>query len=277
MRSRGVSVSIILQNLAQLKALFEKQWESIVGNCDSFLYLGGNEQSTHKYVSELLGKETIDTNTYGKSTGRSGNYSTNYQISGRELMTPDEVRMLDNRYALLFVRGERPVMDFKYDILKHPNVKLTTDGGQPPYIHGEPTQAVATLVFDNALMMNAEIYLLFQHEYSANFLFTLWKRVRKYGAYCTGITQNVDDLLQSHTARTMLANSEFIIMLNQASTDRIELAKLLNISDLQMSYITNVGAGQGLLKVGSSLVPFVNKFPRNTELYRLMTTKFGEV
>ena len=130
MRSRGVSVSIILQNLAQLKALFEKQWESIVGNCDEFLYLGGNEQSTHKYVSELLGKETIDTNTYGKSSGRSGNYSTNYQISGRELMTPDEVRMLDNRYALLFVRGERPVMDFKYDILKHPNVKLTADGGQ---------------------------------------------------------------------------------------------------------------------------------------------------
>ena len=155
MRSRGVSVSIILQNLAQLKALFEKQWESIVGNCDEFLYLGGNEQSTHKYVSELLGKETIDTNTYGKSTGRSGNYSTNYQISGRELMTPDEVRMLDNRYALFFIRGERPVMDFKYDILKHPNVKLTTDGGQPPYIHGEPTQAVATLVFDNALMKNA--------------------------------------------------------------------------------------------------------------------------
>ena len=155
MRSRGVSVSIILQNLAQLKALFEKQWESIVGNCDEFLYLGGNEQSTHKYVSELLGKETIDTNTYGKSSGRSGNYSTNYQISGRELMTPDEVRMLDNRYALLFVRGERPVMDFKYDILKHPNVKLTADGGQPPYIHGEPTQTVATLVFDSDIPDNA--------------------------------------------------------------------------------------------------------------------------
>ena len=129
----------------------------------------------------------------------------------------------------------------------------------------------------NTFIFIDEIYLLFQHEYSANFLFTLWKRVRKYGAYCTGITQNVDDLLQSHTARTMLANSEFIIMLNQASTDRIELAKLLNISDLQLSYITNVGAGQGLLKVGSSLVPFVNKFPRNTELYKLMTTKFGEV
>ena len=129
----------------------------------------------------------------------------------------------------------------------------------------------------NTFIFIDEIYLLFQYEYSANFLFTLWKRVRKYGAYRTGITQNVDDLLQSHTARTMLANSEFIIMLNQASTDRLELAKLLNISDLQMSYITNVGAGQGLLKVGSSLVPFVNKFPRNTELYRLMTTKFGEV
>ena len=128
----------------------------------------------------------------------------------------------------------------------------------------------------NTYIFIDEIYLLFQHEYSANFLFTLWKRVRKYGAYCTGITQNVDDLLQSHTARTMLANSEFIVMLNQASTDRIELAKLLNISELQMGYITNVGAGQGLLKVGSSLIPFVNKFPTNTKLYKLMTTKPGE-
>ena len=154
-RSRSIYCSIIIQNMSQLKALFKDSWESLVGNCDEFLYLGGNEQSTHKYVSELLGKETIDTNTYGKSSGRSGNYSTNYQISGRELMTPDEVRMLDNRYALLFVRGERPVMDFKYDILKHPNVKLTADGGQPPYIHGEPTQAVATLVFDSDIPDNA--------------------------------------------------------------------------------------------------------------------------
>ena len=126
----------------------------------------------------------------------------------------------------------------------------------------------------NTFIFIDEIYLLFQHEYSANFLFTLWKRVRKYGAYATGITQNVDDLLQSHTARTMLANSEFIIMLNQASTDRLELAKLLNISDLQMSYITNVEAGHGLIKVGSSLVPFANKFPKNTKLYKLMTTIF---
>ena len=121
-----------------------------------------------------------------------------------------------------------------------------------------------------------EIYLLFQHEYSANFLFTLWKRVRKYGAYATGITQNVEDLLQSHTGKTMLANSEFIVMLNQASTDRLELAKLLNISESQLSYITNVGAGEGLLKVGRNLVPFENHFPHDLELYKLMTTKPGE-
>ena len=121
-----------------------------------------------------------------------------------------------------------------------------------------------------------EIYLLFQHEYSANFLFTLWKRGRKYGAFATGITQNVEDLLQSHIARTMLANSEFVIMLSQASTDKLELAKLLKISNEQLSYITDADAGNGLLKVGSALVPFVNDFPKDTELYKLMTTKPGE-
>ena len=147
MRSREVSVSIILQNMAQLKALFDKQWESIVGNCDEFLYLGGNEQGTHKYVSELLGKATIDTNTYGKSSGRNGNYSTNYQITGRELMDATEVRLLDNSKALLFIRGERPIMDDKYDILKHPNVALTTDGKAAPYIHGDTENAVATVSF----------------------------------------------------------------------------------------------------------------------------------
>jgi type IV secretion system protein VirD4 len=145
MRSREVSVSIILQNLAQLKALFEKEWESIVGNCDEFLYLGGNEQSTHKYVSELLGKETIDTNTYGKTSGKSGSYSTNYQNAGRELMTPDEVRLLDNKYAILFIRGERPLIDLKYDILKHPNVKYTTDGKGKNYIHGSDSHSVASI------------------------------------------------------------------------------------------------------------------------------------
>ena len=148
MRSREVSVSIILQNLAQLKALFEKQWESIVGNCDEFLYLGGNEQSTHKYVSELLGKETIDTNTYGKSSGRSGNYSTNYQNSGRELLTPDEVRMLDNKYALLFVRGERPVQDLKFNLFEHKNVDLSGLGKAKPYLHGGTENAIASFQID---------------------------------------------------------------------------------------------------------------------------------
>lgn len=145
MRSREISVSIILQNLAQLKALFDKQWESIVGNCDTFLYLGGNEQSTHEYVSKLLGKQTIDTNTYGQSKGRSGSYTTNFQTAGRELMTPDEVRMLDNRYALLFIRGERPVKDLKYNILKHPNVALTTDGKAVAYQHGTDPLSVAAV------------------------------------------------------------------------------------------------------------------------------------
>lgn len=151
MRSRNVYASIILQNVAALKALLEKEWESILGNCDEFLYLGGNETSTHKLIAEsYLGKSTIDTNTYGKSSGRNGNYSTNYQISGRDLLTPDEVRMLDNRYALLFIRGERPVMDEKYDILKHPNIALTEDGGAAPYEHGGTENAVAALSFAGA-------------------------------------------------------------------------------------------------------------------------------
>lgn len=145
MRSRNISVSIILQNLAQLKALFEKQWESIVGNCDEFVYLGGNEQATHKYVSELLGKATIDMNTYGKSTGRSGNYSTNYQLSGRELMTPDEVRRLDNHFALLFIRGESPVKDLKYDLLKHPAINMTADGKGEAFRHGATDDADYTI------------------------------------------------------------------------------------------------------------------------------------
>ena len=156
MRSREISVSIILQNLAQLKALYEKEWESIVGNCDEFLYLGGNEQSTHEYVSKLLGKETIDTNTYGQSKGRNGSYSTNYQATGRELKTSDEMRMLDNEYALLFIRGERPVMDLKYDLTKHPNFKLTPEGGGKPYIHGEDSRSFASISIDQSLLDQAQ-------------------------------------------------------------------------------------------------------------------------
>ena len=165
MRSREISVSIIIQNLAQLKALFEKQWESIVGNCDEFLYLGGNEQSTHEYVSKLLGKETIDTNSYGQSKGRNGSYSTNWQLAGRELMTPDEVRMLDNRYALLFIRGERPVEDLKFDILKHPNIALTADGGAIPYRHGEDSISIAALSIDEGLLKKAGAEPVSEDEY----------------------------------------------------------------------------------------------------------------
>ena len=165
MRSREISVSIIIQNLAQLKALFEKQWESIVGNCDEFLYLGGNEQSTHEYVSKLLGKETIDTNSYGQSKGRNGSYSTNWQLAGRELMTPDEVRMLDNRYALLFIRGERPVEDLKFDILKHSNIALTTDGGADPYRHGEDSISIAALSIDESLLKTAGAEPVSEDEY----------------------------------------------------------------------------------------------------------------
>ena len=166
MRSRAISVSIIIQNLAQLKSLFEKQWESIVGNCDEFLYLGGMEQSTHKYISDLLGKETIDLDTHGKSSGRNGNYSTNYQISGRELLTPDEVRLLDNDYAILFIRGERPIIDLKYDILQHPNVKKTTDGTGKAYIHGGVESSTASIIFEP---INENYEYLINEEISNNY------------------------------------------------------------------------------------------------------------
>lgn len=133
MRSREISISIIIQNMAQLKALFKDSWENITGNCDTLLYLGGNEQSTHEYITKLLGKATIDTKTRGLTRGRSGSSSENFQNAGRELLTPDEVRLLDNENALLFIRGERPVMDKKYDLLKHPNIRLTADGGAEAY------------------------------------------------------------------------------------------------------------------------------------------------
>ena len=133
MRSRGIFCSIIVQNMAQLKAMYKDDWESLVGLCDEFLYLGGTEKETHKYVSELLGKETISTTSYNQSKGRSGSYSINHQQSGRDLMTPDEVRLLDNGKCILFIRGERPVVDFKYNLLKHPNIRYTEDGGAAPY------------------------------------------------------------------------------------------------------------------------------------------------
>ena len=135
MRSRSISASVIIQNMAQIKELYKDSWETIPGNCDTILYLGGNESSTHKYVSEMLGKATIDTKTHGQTKGKSGSYSTNFQMSGRELLTPDEVRKLDNRYALLFIRGASPVMDEKYDLMHHPAISHSSLGGAAPYIH----------------------------------------------------------------------------------------------------------------------------------------------
>ena len=135
MRSRSISAIVIIQNMAQIKELYKDSWETIPGNCDTILYLGGNESSTHKYVSKMLGKATIDTKTHGQTKGKSGSYSTNFQMSGRELLTPDEVRKMDNRYALLFIRGASPVMDEKYDLMHHPAISHSSLGGAAPYIH----------------------------------------------------------------------------------------------------------------------------------------------
>jgi type IV secretion system protein VirD4 len=132
-RSREISINIIIQNMAQIKALFEKSWENLPGNCDTLMFLGGNEQSTHEYISKLLGRSTIDTRTRGITRGRSGSASTNYQNAGRELLMPDEVRKMDDQNALIFIRGEKPIMDEKYDLMRHPNIKHTADGGAAPY------------------------------------------------------------------------------------------------------------------------------------------------
>ena len=158
-RSRSIYCSIIIQNMSQLKALFKDSWESLVGNCDEFLYLGGNEKETHKYVSELLGKETIDTNTYGQTKGKSGSYSTNFQQSGRELLQPDEVRMLDNQNALLFIRGERPILDAKYDLMKHSNIRYTEDGGAGPFNYAKAPLAHDDFTFDETRYDDYELLL----------------------------------------------------------------------------------------------------------------------
>lgn len=164
MRSREISVSIIIQNMAQLKALFKDSWESLVGNCDELLYLGGNEKETHKYVSELLGKATINTNTYGQSKGRSGSYSINDQQAGRELLMPDEVRLLDNQKAILFVRGERAMMDGKFDLMRHPNIKRTEDGGAELFDYAKADTAKDDLIYtpqeyDNFELLEPEDFL----------------------------------------------------------------------------------------------------------------------
>ncbi len=163
MRSRWISASIIVQNLAQLKSMFKGDhnlWETISGNCDSMLFLGGNEQSTHDYISKMLGKATIESRTYGHNKGRNGSYSTNKQIIGRELLLPNEIREVDNDYGLLFIRGAKPVWDKKYEIVKHRNNYLTTNGKGSPYIHVH--RNVETKPFKEFDFENAHHYIILE-------------------------------------------------------------------------------------------------------------------
>lgn len=150
-RSYNIGLNIIVQNIQNIKALYEKEWESIIGNCDTLLFLGGgNEPTSLEFVTKLLGKETIDTRTRGQTKGRSGSSSTNFQQTGRELLTMDEVRKLDTKDAILFIRGEDPVLDQKYDLKRHPNIRLTADGKAKPYIHkpqGAPNYALPDLPY----------------------------------------------------------------------------------------------------------------------------------
>lgn len=170
MRSRGISVSIILQNMSQLKTLFEKEWESIVGNCDTFLYLGGNEQSTHEYISKLIGHETVTyrTRSVSKNKGTSSSYSD--QVNGRVMMMTEEVRMMDNKNALLFIRGERPVLDEKYPYLQHPNIRYTLDGGEQEYMYGEDEKSNVVMeewngeIPEEGIQMQKEIECLDEEE-----------------------------------------------------------------------------------------------------------------
>ena len=234
MRSRQIFVSIILQNLAQIKALYKDSWESIVGNCDELYYLGGNEQSTHKYISELLGKETLDTNTFGKSTGHSGSYSTNFQQTGRELLTADEVRLLDNNDGLLFIRGERPIKDKKYNLLNHPNIKQTLDGGYPPYIHDQASHFIED--WQNILLTQNE-YELLDEEETENYLKEL-KTIRK-----TIFVVYVALIMVSAITTPIYAANDPVTVVN-------------NFSDFMFGMIRAIGMillGFGIVQVGLSL------------------------
>ena len=135
MRSRRISSIIIIQNLAQIKALFKDTWETITGNCDTLVYLGGNEKSTHQYISEMLGKSTIDKRSTGETRGVHGSASRNYDVLGRELMTPDEVRNMSNKKCLIFIKGFNPIFDDKYIPFRHKNFSQTEDGGGKAYVH----------------------------------------------------------------------------------------------------------------------------------------------
>ena len=164
MRSREISSVIIIQNLAQLKALFKDTWETIPGNCDTLVYLGGNEQSTHEYISKLLGKSTIDKKSSGETRGRQGSSSRNYDVLGREIMMPDEVRKMDNKKCLVFIRGFDPILDDKFSPFGHPMFAQSADGEGEPYVHvrnsvseDSVTEPAFTILNDKALSYYEEL------------------------------------------------------------------------------------------------------------------------
>ena len=242
MRSRGISCSIIIQNIAQMKALFKDSYESLIGNCDEFLYLGGNEKEGHKYVSELLGKETLDTNTYGQTKGRSGSYSVNYQQTGRELLTPDEIRLLDNRKAILFIRGERPIMDDKYDLKKHVNFRYTEDGGASPYDYAKTPLAHDDLKIDINRLDDYELLSTDRTKKNTTEKMTtpmpMGRKQKKWmGLYMTLV------LIATVGATTVFAAGDPLSVINNLSTFIFSLIRAIGLILL----------GFGVVQVGLSL------------------------
>ena len=404
-RSRNIGCSVVVQGLSAIKAMYKESWEEVVGNCDSFLFLGGNDQESLSYISKMTGKATIDTITRGETKGRGGSSSRNFQNTGRELVTPEELRILNTDDDVLIcdpeaefgpvvdaVRGQnirlapdstqhvnalelgkgyeagekpvslksefiltlyehlldvqtngrraksiidRAVLDLYEEFSKKPQAptlqdlyrilqcqkenlakdivlasEIFTKGSlntfaQPTNVQldnrvlcfnirdlGQQLRPIGMLVLMEVVMMRVmqnrlrgkrtwiyfdELSVLFSYEWSTNFLDVSWKRYRKYGALASGIFQNLDQALDNEVARSMISNSEFLVLLNQAASDRTKLAELLHISDTQLSYVTDSEAGRGLLKMGGSLVPFINDIPKDTQLYKLMSTRPGEV
>ena len=245
-RSRNISISAVLQNISQLKALFEKQWESIIGNCDEFLYLGGNEQSTHKYVSELIGKETIDTNSYGQQKGRNGSYSKNDQVTGRDLMTPDEVRRLENNLAILFIRGENPVIDYKYDILRHPNVVFTTDGSGKPYIHGrnyKDATVITLIVLILVRQLETGVLRKFTQK-TATIKATLLVKEENIAEVIRDVSKKFDKIVEiNHNKDNLKDNKEevFVVTKVVATNPVMEMYnKITQINHIENVFITNM-------------------------------------
>ena len=246
MRSRRISVSIIIQNMAQLKALFKDSWESLVGNCDTMLYLGGNEQSTHEYISKMLGKETIDTRTRGITKGQHGSSNTNYQNTGRELLTLDEVRLVDNSNALVFIRGEKPIMDKKFDILSHPNIKLTADGGAVPYTHNKQGKYFAEeLSFDIDESIVSEMVFELEEDENVN---NRQSDVMKTQTNTAGLAVFYAILEDRTNEKGIAEVSKFVVKVSHISQEEIPINNLL------VKYVPAVYDKEGKIKTEQEIV-----------------------